>query len=123
MLRPRTALLLWTCFSALALSSCADTKRIVTNLAPPSERLQCVGLSARPKIPAEYTIDWAKVGAARTVPEAVTVAKGEVGKYVASIRTREGVIAGYILDIEGKLFACSNNAQWLREFYAKTSAP
>jgi hypothetical protein len=116
----RTAVLLWTCFSGLALSAC-EPKRVVTNLAPPSERLQCVGLSARPKIPAEYTIDWAKVSNARSVAEAVTLAKGEVATYRASVRNREGVIAGYILEIEGRLFACSNNAAWLREWYAKTA--
>jgi hypothetical protein len=114
-MQPRlTAVALWTCFSALALSAC-EPKRIVTNLAPPPERLQCVAAGARPKIPAEYVIDWSKVAT-------VAQAQAEHQKYVASIRTREGVIAGYILDVEGKLFACSNNATWLRDWYAKTAA-
>lgn len=74
---------------------------------------------ARPKVPAEYQIDWATVAAAPTVSVAVDRAKAEVAKLVASVRTREGVVAGYILQIEGQLFACSNNAAWLRDFYSK----
>jgi hypothetical protein len=43
-------------------------------------------------------------------------------RYVATVRSREGAITGYIVRIEGQLFACSNNAQWLREFYAALPA-
>jgi len=110
MLHRSKAIALWTCFSAIALSSCA-TKRAVVNLNPPAERLQCVAAGPRPTIPPEYRIDWPRVAT-------VAQAHAEHDKYVASIRTREGVVAGYILDIEGKLFVCSNNAQWLREYYA-----
>ena len=111
-----------TLCSATALSSC-EPKRVVQPLPIPPERLACVAAGARPTIPPEYVIDWGKVGAARSVAEAVTLAKGEVAKYVASIRTREGVITGYILDIEGKLFVCSNNAQWLRDYVKATATP
>jgi hypothetical protein len=101
---------------SLALASCGEPKRIVTQLAPPSERLQCVSTGARPIIPPEYAIDWSRV---LSVPQA----HSEHDAYVRSVRTREGVVAGYIVDIEGKLFACSNNAAWLREWYAATAAP
>ncbi len=111
----KAAAALWTCFSAIALSSCAE-KRVVTNLAPPAERLQCAAAGARPAIPPEFVIDWAHV-------TSVAQAKIEHEGYVRSVRSREGVIAGYILDIEGKLFACSNNAQWLRSWYKQTAAP
>lgn len=103
-----------TCCLILTASSCE--KRVVTNLAPPSERLQCAPVGSRPKIPAEYVIDWSKV-------TTVAQAHSEHDAYVRSIRTREGVVAGYIVEIEGKLFACSNNAAWLREWYAATAKP
>ncbi|AHE55925.1 hypothetical protein NX02_21465 [Sphingomonas sanxanigenens DSM 19645 = NX02] len=47
----------------------------------------------------------------------VEQARAEHQRYVASIRTREGVVAGYVLKVEDKLFVCSNNTQWLREFF------
>lgn len=100
--------------SCLALASCGEPKRIVTNLAPPSERLVCVAAGARPTVPGEHVIDWSKV---KTVEQAIV----EHSAYVRSVRTREGLIAGYILNVEGKLFACSNNMIWLREWHASTA--
>lgn len=113
----KPALRLLMCFSAAAtLASCAEPKRIVTNLAPPAARLVCEPAGARPVIPAETVIDWARI-------TTVAQAKIEHEGYVRSIRNREGVIAAYILDIEGKLFACSNNAAWLRQWYKDTATP
>ncbi len=109
----RTALALWTFFSATALASCGE-KRVITNLAPPAERLVCEPAGPRPDIPPESVIDWAHV-------TSVAQAKIEHEGYVKSVRAREGVIAGYILNIEGKLFACSNNAAWLRAWYKDTA--
>lgn len=111
----RKALALWTCCSAaIALSAC-EPKRVVTNLAPPAERIDCTfaGAEARPEIPPEHTIDWSRV---TTVPQA----KAETDAYVRSVRTREGIIAGYIVELEGRLFACSSDDQWLRDWYAAT---
>lgn len=102
------------CCSALLLASCGEPKRIVTNLAPPSERLQCVSAGARPIIPIEHDIDWAAV-------QTAAQARSQHDVYVRSIRARESVVAGYIISLEGKLFACSNNATWLRDWYAGTS--
>lgn len=110
----KKAAALWTCFSAAALASCGEPKRIVTNLAPPSERLQCAPAGDRPVIAPEYRINWESVST-------VAQARSEHERYVASVRTREGVIAGYIVEVEGKLFACSNNAKWLRDWYASTA--
>jgi hypothetical protein len=114
----RKAAALWTCFSALALSGCGEPKRVVTNIAPPSERLQCEAAGARPAIAPEYKVDWTAALGAPNVKQAVAQAMAEHAKFVASIRTREGLIAGYIVKIEGQLFVCSNNAAWLRDWYA-----
>jgi hypothetical protein len=103
------------CCSALALSSCGEPKRVVTALQPPPERLQCAPAGVRPTIPAERRIDWSRVST-------VAQAKIEHEAYVKSVRNREGVIAGYIVQIEGQLFACSNNAAWLRQWYAALPA-
>lgn len=98
---------------ALIVSACQE-KRIVTNLKPPQERLQCAPAGARPMIPPEYRIAWDRVST-------VAQARSEHDAYVRSIRTREGVIAGYILATEGKLFLCASNAQWLRSWFAETA--
>jgi len=105
---------LWT-LSFLPVMGCSTTKRIAVPVIPPAERLVCVAAGDRPAIPAEYVIDWSKV---------ITVdqAKAEHLKYVASVRSREGVIVGYVVRIEGQLFACSNNAAWLRDFYSTQTA-
>lgn len=98
------------CFSALTAGSCE--KRIAQSIPIPPERMDCAKLSKRPKLTAEYQIDWTKVA---TVPQA----HAEHDKFVAVVRDREKVVAGYILEVEGELFACSNDAQWLREYQAE----
>lgn len=108
---------LWTCCSAILLAGCGDKRSLIAIKTPP-DRLVCEGVSARPSIPPEYVIDWNAVSKASTVPLAVTAAKAEQAKFVASVRTREGVVAAYIVTIEGRLFACSDNAQWRRDFEA-----
>lgn len=112
-MRKRKALALLMCFSATALSACGE-KRVVTNLAPPADKLVCEAAGPRPEIPPESVIDWAHV-------TSVAQAKIEHEGYVKSVRAREGVIAGYILNIEGKLFACSNNMRWLQDWYKETA--
>ncbi len=96
----------------MALAGCA-TERLAVASRPDLDnpaRLVCEAASSRPEIPAEYAIDWGRV---------VTVeqAKAEHDAYVRSIRTREGIIAGYVVDIEGRLFVCSSNAQWWRDYW------
>lgn len=109
------ALVPLTCSLAL-LASCAEPKRIVTNLAPPPDRLVCEAAPDRPVIPPEYQIDWTRIST-------VGVARVEHEKYVASIRAREGIVAGYLIGVEGRLFICSNNAAWLRQWVKETAAP
>jgi hypothetical protein len=96
--------------AALCLAGCQE-KRIAVALKPPPERLQCAPAGERPTIPPEHRIDWQRVST-------VAQARSEHDRYVATVRTREGVVAGYVLDTEGKLFLCSNNAAWLRDYFA-----
>lgn len=82
----------------------------------PAERMDCTAVdkSDRPKLGALYTIDWSKV---TSVPQAQI----EVGKLMTTMINRETTVTNYILDIEGKLFLCASDAQWLREYTAKTA--
>lgn len=95
----------------LAVSACGADKYTAEFIPTPPERLVCEQAGTRPTIPPETVIDWVHV-------TSVAQAKIEHDGYVRSVRTREGVVAGYVLAVEGKLFACSNNAQWRREFEA-----
>lgn len=97
--------------AALALAAC-HTVHTADFLATPADRLVCEAAGPRPKIPPEYQIDWSKV---TTVPQA----QGEVGKLLAVEHQREGVVAGYVLQVEGKLAICFVNAQWRREYEAE----
>jgi len=87
------------------------TDKVVKHLPTPPERLVCEEAGDRPAIPPEYVIDWTAV---RTVDQA----RAEHGRYVASIRSREGVIVAYLVSVEGKLFTCATNMQWRREYEA-----
>lgn len=99
---------------ALALSTlcsaCAPT-RVVVPLKPDPERLDCVQLEGRPILPAEYVVDWSRVTAGGEA------ARAEVTRLIASVRTREGIVTGYIVQMEERVFVCSNDATWLRDFY------
>jgi hypothetical protein len=109
------------CMAALLLTGCGDTVRSVSALRPDKtnpERFVCDLAGTRPTVPPEYKIDWGTVGAAPSVPEAVRLAQLEVAKFVGVLRTREGVVAGYVLNLEDHLFLCFNNVRWQREFYA-----
>lgn len=108
------ALALSTCCSLL-LASCGTT-RVMVPLKPPAERMDCRPARERPALPAEYVIDWSQV---TSVPQA----RAETEALVRSVRTREGVVAGYIVEVEGKLWACSNDDDWLRDFYGRLPDP
>lgn len=95
----------------LALTAC-KTLHTADFLATPTDRLVCQAAGPRPKIPAEYQIDWSKV---TTVAEA----KAEHDKYVAVIHDREGIVAAYVLSLEGKLFVCSANMSWRKDYEAE----
>lgn len=113
MLQSLKALALSTPFFLLA--SCGPTA-VLAPLKPPADRMDCVAAGARPAIPAEYVIDWSKV---LTVPQA----RSEHEAYVRVIRSREGIVVGHLVDVEGKLWACSNDAEWLRDFFGRLPDP
>lgn len=105
--------------TSLSLVGCASSQHVADFLATPPDRLVCDQVGPRPKIPPEYVIDWSKV---TSVAEAQT----EHQKYVASVRTREGIVAAYILQVEGVNFVCFNNMQWRKNYeadLAKTHTP
>lgn len=102
--------------ASLLLAGCGPTvKRVAESLPTPPERLVCDAAGTRPAIPGEYKIDWAGVST-------VAQARSEHERYVASIRSREGVIVAYLMRVEGRLFVCSNNAQWRRDYEAGLAA-
>lgn len=104
------------CCSALA--GCEE-KRIVLPSRPDlsnSERLFCETVPARPEIPSAYVIDWQRV-------QTVDQAKGEHDAYVRSVNARNGAVAAHIVELEGRLFVCSNNAQWWRDYWSALPDP
>lgn len=102
--------------SCLALSGCGS-KRVQVPIPIPEDRLDCVSIiDQRPAVPREYEIDWSRVttvGQARTEHEA----------FVTRLRERERPISVYIVNLEGALFACANDDQWLRDYLKRLPAP
>lgn len=110
------AILSTCCFSLAACETVRESAPLRPDLDHPA-RLVCEGVPAdRPERGEPYTIDWSKVAT-------VAQAKIEHDRYVAVERTRNGVVAAYVLEIEGRLFVCSNNAQWWRDYWAKLPPP
>ncbi len=115
-------LLMGVALSTFCLAASACTPNIEYRFKPiplPAERIDCVKTSKRPVIDTEYAINWSIVEKSPNIATAVSLARSEVARYVSSIRTREGQVTGYILAIEGELFACSSDAQWLRDYTSK----
>lgn len=104
----KAAVLLMLCSP---LASCGPTA-VLAPLKPDADRMDCVPAGKRPALPAEYVIDWSRV---TTVPQART----EHESFVRVIRSREGVVVGHLVEVESKLWACSNDAAWLRDFYSQ----
>lgn len=108
---------LLTCCLVLSAASCE--KRVATAIPIPPERIDCAvlgGEEARPKIPAEYVIDWTRV---TSVPQA----RVEHDAYVTRLRARETPVALYIVRLEGQLFACADDAAWVRDYQSRLPAP
>lgn len=108
----RVLALLTCCF---ALEACPN--RTVQALRPDlshPERFVCepVKPGQRVRIPPELAIDWSQV-------QTVEDAKGAHEAFVRAIRTREGLVAGYVVTLENRIFACSNNMQWQLDFYQR----
>lgn len=100
---------------SLALTACG-TDKVVQHLPTPPERLVCEPAGERPAVAPEHAIDW-------TTVVTVDQARAEHLRYVASIRSREGVITGYIVRLEGKLFTCHTNMEWRRSYERDLSKP
>lgn len=98
----------------LAVSACGGEKRVVESIPTPAERLICEQAGTRPTITPERAIDWSQI---RTV-DAAKIAHEQ---FVQELRTGQGIIAGYVLKLEGINFICWNNMQWRREFEAGLS--
>lgn len=107
----------------LGVSACNNTPEVVAEALRPDrtnpDRFVCEPAGTRPQIPPEYAVDWTRAMAAPNVSAAVAAAREEHMRYVASIRTREGVVVGYIVQLEGRHFVCFNNMQWQRDFYSR----
>lgn len=114
MQQSKKALALSMLCSALLISAC-EPKRIVTALPIPPERTDCQAATGkRPTLPPEYEIDWSKVAT-------VGQAKAAHDNFVNVVRGREGIVANYVLQIEGDLFQCASDDQWIREWQAGTA--
>lgn len=116
MRRLLTAAILSTCCFLAACETTREAAPLRPDLEHPA-RLVCEGVPGeRPKIPATYEIDWSKVAT-------VEQAHAEHDAYVRSVLARNGIISAYIVTIEGRLFVCSNNAQWWRDYWAGLPDP
>lgn len=103
---------------SLALSAGSCEKRVATAIPIPADRIDCevLGTEARPTIPREYVIDWSgvtTVGQARVQHDA----------FVTRLRERETPITLYIVRLEGQLFACADDAAWVRDYQSRLPAP
>lgn len=100
----------------LGLSAC-EPKRVQVPIPIPEERMDCVSIrDQRPTIPAEYVIDWTRVAT-------VAQARAEHEAFVTRLRERETPVALYIVELEGELWACADDDQWLRDYTARLPAP
>jgi hypothetical protein len=112
--------------SCLAVSACTTTRRTTEALRPDltnPERFVCEPAGTRPRIEPEDVVELDRARAAPTVAAALAIVEQEVRAYVASVRAREGIVTGYIVQIEGKLFRCGNNMAWQRDFYSRLPPP
>lgn len=108
------------CLTLCLIISGCQPKRALTNARPDLEnpkRLVCKSAPARrPSIPKSYSIDWSKV-------QTVKQAKYEHDAYVSVVKNRNASVGAYIVVIESRLFLCSNNAQWWRDYWSNLPDP
>lgn len=106
-----------------SLAACKDERPEIhfKPITIPAERMDCATLIKRPPVPKEYEIDWATIEKAPDKDYATRLAKLELQKFKYSLLQRDGIVANYIVNIEGILMECSNDAEWLREYSAKTA--
>jgi hypothetical protein len=112
MKRTLMAVALSTC--CLAVSAC-HVERIATAIPIPADRMDCTelaGADGRPTIPPEYVIDWSKV-------TTVQQAHAEHDAFVTRLRERERPVTLYVVRLEGRVFACADDAAWLRDYTSR----
>lgn len=114
---PKSAVLLMYCFLAACNTPAPEIH--FKPLSIPAERIDCAVLIKRPPLTPEYKIDWVTVEAAPDKDMAIKLAKLEVKKFLYDLRVREGIVANYILNMEGILFGCSSDAEWMRDYTTK----
>lgn len=79
----------------------------------PADRLDCeVIVDQRPALPPEYVIDWKRVSS-------VDEARREHEAFVTRLRKRETPVALYVVELEGQLWACADDDQWIVDFLEK----
>lgn len=99
-----------------AVSACGP-QRVMVPVPVPPERMDCSLLeSGRPTIPPEFVIDWSGVATTQQ-------ARQQHDAFVQRLRQREGAVAGYVVELEGRVFACADDAAWLRDFNAGLRQP
>lgn len=96
--------------SVLCFLLACSPKRIAEAVPTPPERLVCEAAGDRPALPPQYRVN-------RNVATLPAV-WAEHDRYVSREIERNGIVAGYILTVEGRNFVCFNNMQWRREFEA-----
>lgn len=112
----RGMILLMSCSALPACETIREAAPLRPDLDNPA-RLACVAAPAeRPDRGEPYAIDWDKV---------LTVAEARIqhGLYVQREAQRNAVVASYVLEIEGRLFTCSSNAQWWRDYWSALPDP
>ena len=102
----------------LAVSSCSlFEKRVQVPVPIPEDRMDCVTLTdQRPTVAAEYVIDWSGV-------TTVAQARAEHEAFVTRLRERENLVALYIVEVEGELWACADDDEWLRDYVRRLPSP
>lgn len=118
-----TTLILSTCCFSLAACETTRAKGAVRPDLENPARLVCVdaerdarGAIIRPDRGEPYVIDWSAV-------ETVEDARVEHRRYVERERERNLVVTLYVVEIEGKLTLCADNAQWWRDYWSGLPDP
>lgn len=107
------AILSTPCFLLASCATVPQTEPLRPDLENP-QRMVCEAVPERPALPDTYVIDWDMV---LTVEQA----RAEHEKAVASIYERNGLVAAHLMTVEGRLFVCSSNMQWWRDYWAGLS--
>jgi hypothetical protein len=107
-------------FCSLALTACNERPEIhFKPLAIPADKIDCAALIKRPPLTEEYQMRWDMVQKAPDKEVAILIAQTEFKKFLYSIREREGQVTNYIMNIEGILYGCSSDAEWMRDYTKK----